>query len=610
MPITNAEVLRRCRWILDNERKKDSSVPEFDSINFLEGANIVADILKSWAQAKRPKHYRWMADFVPGLRTLRDDFETQVARDPACLYVPAHEVALAFHSSNAKVRANFSANRTSKTQSGVMEQYWVATGQHPYRPFNPPPTASFVIGVNFSKYAPAVFEKKFVSGEPGNPLSPLFPEGGKWFHHYNDRKHIITLCCPECAIADRASTCPHAKSTITLFSDMEGPDVLQGGQYNLGGFDEHIREDFFDEAMERLKTVPNSSLVITETPLLGKQAWEYRRLVQLYLKGPTVNRMPGTDVPYVSIHTIDQYAAGLVDVSAIEASKLTMDPIAQEARIYGRFAPFAEHAVFDRYALHEMEDDIIEPKRYEIISEDWQKDFELHETPDGMLRIWEEPDDEKSYIMGCDVAAGLTGRDFSCASVISVPDFRMVAQLHGWINPLDYAVKVAQLGAAYGMALAVVERTGGFGSASIMRMMELGYYNLFRDLTEPTQAEHSMDAVYGVDTNIRTKAHMVSALQQVIRERQIKVYCGETLEELMAYGQEYLPQNIRFGGAKGANDDRVMSIVVAVYVAVTYSIFNFRSHQETLKKARRPEFWRDVDKAIEEKNKPAKDWYQ
>ncbi len=570
-PWAYEQVVPKMEELLVKTRKKRKRVPRKIRIdNFSQCVEYVADEIGAWSLKEREANIEWLEPFALGMQDLHDDLEAIVRADPFLLYTPAHAVALAFHSSVAFVRYNRSANRTSKTQSGYIEHCMVATGRHRWRDFIPPPTASFVIGVNFSQYGPGVFEKKFLTGEPGNELSPLFPPGGKWFNRYDERKHIIYIACHACALAGKAEKCRHQRSTITLYSDEAGPDVLQGAQFSLGHFDEHIDETFYDEAVQRLQTVPKSSLMVTGTPLLGKSSWEHRKLTALYLKGPKQNRVPKTGEPYVSLHSIDQYAAGLVPKYKIDTRKLDMDPLEAEARVYGRPAPLAKRSVFDRYALHEMEDHVTPPR----FTGDFDNDGKFQESRDGELSIWNTPADDGRYLIGCDVASGLVDRDFSCASVLRVPDFRMVAQLHGWINPLDYAVKVALLGYYYNTAYLVVERTG-LGVGTLTRLKELAYPMLFRDQSDPSAADYNMDPVFGVDTNIKTKSHMVACLQKVIKERQIGIPCAATLEELRAFGQETTPQglSVRLRGEGGADDDRVMSLVFAVYVAIAHPLY-------------------------------------
>lgn len=593
-------VVPKMEQLLDAARKKrkKSEVPkEIDLQSFSKCIQVVADEMASWSKKKRDEEF-WIEPFALGMEVLHDDLEVIVRSDPLLLYTPAHAVALAFHRSMAFVRYNRSANRTSKSQTGYIEHAMVATGRHRWRDFLQPPTASFMIGVNFSQYGPNVFEKKFLTGETDNPLSPLFPEGGKWLSRYDERKHILYIACRDCAMGGKAEKCRHQRSTITLYSDDSGPDVLQGAQFNLGHFDEHISEDFYDEAVQRLQTVPMSSLMVTGTPLLGKSSWEHRRLTSIFLKGPKHNRVPGTDRPYVTMHSIDQYKAGLVPKSQIDARKLDMDPLEAEARIWGRPAPLAKHSVFDRYALHALEDGVVPPS----LVGDLDGDGNFQEGRDGELSIWDQPEAGTQYLIGCDVAAGLVNRNYSCASVVRVPDFRLVAQLHGWINPLDYAVKIALLGYHYNTAYLVVERTG-LGVGTLTRLKELAYPHLFRDLSDLSAAEFNLDHVYGVDTNIKTKSHMVACLQKVIKERTIDIPCAATLEELRAFGQETTPLglNVRLRGEGGSEDDRVMSLVFAIYVAIAHPLY-MMGEIETTQEHTDP-LWKGLHRELSEREK-------
>ena len=620
----DVEVISRCRSIIAEAQRDDSSIPALDAVNnFLEGSQIVADIIKAWPAERRAQEHD-LSDFVKALRALRDDFSARVESDPMMLYLPAHEVAYAFHASPAFIRYFRGGNRTSKTQSGYAEHYFVSTGQHKWREFLSPPAATFIVGVNFSKYAPNTFEKKMLTGETGNPLSPMFPEGGKWFYSYDDRKHIIKIACPRCANAGRAQSCKHLKSTVTLFSDTEGPDVLQGGQYNLGHFDEHIGEDFFNEAFQRLQTVDKSSFIITGTPLHGTRSWEHQRLTTVFNRGPTKNRVPGTDQPYVSIHVIDQYAAGLIPHEKIEASKIGADEAEIKARIFGIPGALAKRSVFDRKAVHDMEMTQVRAPVAVELDGHWQTEVKVIKNDDGPLNIFDPPEVDGQYIIGCDVAQGL-GRevgeggepkdsDYSCATVLKVPDMKVVAQYHAWINPVDFGTELTRLGKLYNMAWLVVEKNGP-GSGTIFTIRNIGYWNLFREVSDVTQSEFVQDFNFGVDTNIRTKSTMVAYLQRVIKERQITVPCAETISELQAFGEELTPSglNTRLRGVQGAHDDRVMSLVFATYVALAYSLFDYSLpkavSRETSQAAESP-IWGELRKEItrDEKMRKGRLW--
>lgn len=574
----------------------DAGIPaqDLNATNFLDYSNLVRDAVQEWP-SKRQEETPWLKEFVLSLRKLRDDFADIVAADPMVLYRPAHNVAEEFHRSDALIRYFRGGNRISKTVSGFAEHYFHLIHNHPYRPHSlpPQPIATMLVGVNFSKYARAVFERKFITGETGNPLSPIFPEGGKWFNHYDDRKKILRVGCPECANAGKAASCKHPKASVILFSDTEGPAVLQGGQYGLAHFDEHIRKEFFGETMKRLETVPHSSLIVTGTPLQGKAAWEHTELTMLAAAGPPRNLVPGTEQEIITLHTIDQYTAGLVSKPRIDASCNMMSAPEIEARVYGRPAAFSESAVFHLQTLHQMSEESTLPSRGELMisNEDLfsatdKTTPKFSKSGDGAVRIWEHPEPMAQYIIGADVAQGLVKGDASAASVLKmIRDgmdirFEMVSVYHGWINSLNYAEELVKLALYYNGALLVPERRGP-GDATIQRIKEIGYWNLFRDVNSPSAAMHGIDSQFGLDTNVSTKGLMVSVLQKTLFDRMthrcsIKIPDFETLEELGTYGQEISPsgQTVKFRGEGGAHDDRVMALVLAVYAAKVYPVFD------------------------------------
>lgn len=612
-------------WGIIRERRR---LQEFEGKNFLQFANDVVDIVKyDWGSAKRNKTPGLQA-FLEGLKALSDDFEAIVAADPMMLYSPANRASLAFHSSDAYVRYFRAGNRTSKTQSGYAEHYLIATDQHRWRDFPTPPAQTFIVGMNFSKYGPSVFERKFITGEDGNPLSPMFPKGGKWFYHYDERKKIITIACPACANAGKSASCPHPKSTITLFSDVEGWEVLQGGQYRLGHFDEHINEEFFNESIQRTQTVRGGCLIVTGTPLHGEEAWEQRRLTSIYEKGGPENRVNPEDKRsplFVELFEIDQFEAGLVPHDRIKMSMKAMDEFEIESRVYGKPAPLAKNPVFDRRKLAAMRETCTDPWRGHLhTAENLEEvtdlsEFTLEEQETGPLRVWEEPDIHSFYIVGVDTAKGLyagdtrKSGDYSAACVLKVIKkgngiaLELVAQYHGHINPFDYAAEVFKLCVWYNSALAVIELTGGYGEAVMLRMREeFHYWNFYKDRSMAhSSATYNPGHRLGVDTNKRTKPYMVAALQQFVADDAIKIACKSTIQEMVAYEQERTDSglSVRYRGVGGTHDDRVMALVIAASVAVDASVASTMVEaQKAVYLAKEPTSieWREIYKDINE----------
>jgi hypothetical protein len=594
--------------------------------NFDKYAKFVSYVVKDvWTKKQKKAASGWLKEWAEAWRALYQDWEKIRASDPMAFYVPKHRVAYEFHSSPAFIRYFCAGNRTSKTQSGYAEHYLTVTGQHKWRSIASPPHDTFIIGINFSKYAGAVFETKFLTGEQDNPLSPMFPEGGKWLHHYDEKKHAIWISCPRCAAAGRARSCSHRKSRIRLYSDDSGWEVLQGASFVLGHFDEHIGEEFFTEALQRVQAARSGSIVVTGTPLFGFEAWEYHRLQKVVETGGALNRMvpenPNSP-PLVSMHMISQFDAGIVDHDRIKMSMRTMDDFEIESRIYGRPAPLAENPVFDRIALTEMKKLCVPAVHMELVA---TKDLSeitdasqinMHPLSNSPLRLWDPPQPGTTYLAACDTAAGLAPRvglragDASCCSILSVKrdglriKLKLVAQYHGWANPFDYAAEIFKLCVWYNSALCVVELTGGLGRAVVLKLRELAYWNIFRDRTDPEIANAGQDPKFGVDTSISTKPLMVGALQQLVREKLIEIPCADTIREMVAFEQERSKTGLttRYQGAGGAHDDRVMSLVIGAGVAISYPVYEFSSELENVAKSIGPDYnaeWKSIHEEMD-----------
>lgn len=608
--------------------------------NFLDYADIVRDIVLDWSSEKKSDPR--IIEFAEGLRRMRDNWDEEVALDPLLQYRPAHKVAEEFHQSLAWIVQYRGGNRISKTESARADNHAVVTGRKWYREIPPLPAAIFIVGTDYQHYLPSVFEKKYLYGEAGNPLTPAFPESGRWFHRYDRQKHIIYIACPECAAANKSKQCIHLKSTIQLFSDqvVAGEDAIAGGQYSQGQFDEHVSRLFFSEAKQRLKSVPRSRLAVTYTPLKGKAAWQHQELTLLYEKGPPENLIPGTDRLITSLHTIDQFSAGLVDHALIMADMVTMSPAEAEARIWGRPAAYSETAVFDPFELAEMYNEVEkgtkgfllqlpDPDDKEQAEMDADEllevlepgcDFEFVEDEAALLTIFKEPTDHGQYVIGADVAKGLRGGDYSCGDVYEITRkglnfiFEQVAQYHGHVNPEPYADDLMRMAVYYNDALLVPERRGP-GDRTIQRLKQLGYWHIFQDEFDPSGGMSvSPDALLGVDTNVKSKGILVSVLQHAIKDkvtgrRTIIVRSFLTLEQFGHYGQQTTEKGtVTFRGEGGYKDDAVIGPALAIYAVKSFPELYDMDKEQSARAAKRKEqtktsdeeFWGDVHEEMKE----------
>lgn len=605
--MTPADAIQKAAWIVEFYGYYPvEPTPQ----NFLKYNDFVVDILKDCDKRTLKKYEKagWLKSFLETWRFLRDNFEEEVRRDPTIAYVPAHHVAKEFHESTADTRYWFSGNRCGKTSAGAIETKWFATGTHPYRITPGHPCSVLVLaGQSLSTYAPKTFELKYLYGESGNPLFPLFPTDGKWFYHHDKRHHTITLGCPECAAKNKAQSCPshHPKSKIYLAGHEQPLETLEAFEVGLIHIDEHVEEKYYQASKQRRLSVPRSAMIVTGTPLHGPESWEQRLLVETAKSGVPYDEADPEGPKAVTIHQIDQFSAGLSTKAAIENIARDYDYFEYQARVMGIPAALAKSPVFDRIQLHQMVEDHVAPPELgqfvlrpgvEIEELLFFNELEFVETTDPGadeahdggkniytgVRIWEHPQDGADYIIGADVAAGLAGRDRSSAAVIKVtfepedteqkyPHIEKVAEYYGLINISEYADEIKKLGIYYNTAHVVVERTGiGVGVMERLRR-QLFYPNLFRDMTNPAQFQVGQEHSFGLDTNIGTKPKMVGFTQKALKDGRLVMHCANTIAEFTAFEQEKTESglNTRYRGASGSRDDRVMAMCLATYVAVT-----------------------------------------
>ena len=609
--------------------------------NLLDYLDLTADCIRAWPK-KRRNDDPTLRELLATLAKLRDDAERIVQKDPIILYRPQHNVALAFHQSLAKYRYFYGANRISKTIAGYVDDAWIVTGRHPYRRQGLQGSV-FVVGSDYEKYAPKVFEAKLVHGENGNPLSPIFPERGKWLHHYDAKRHILYIACIECALAGKAQSCNHVKYTFSLFSDEARVQSLAGGQYAQFHLDEPVKEEVWNEAQQRISTVRDSGGILTETPdpRHGTSWWSYNVLYKLGVKGRPENWLPDRGAPVVSLHNIDRLTAGLTPKEDIIAMMKTMPENEIRSRIMGEFVSGAEVGIFDSLALKDMEQQATKPTRGELLLSGEAKGLPIeelaqrcyseganlffNESDDGFIRIFEPPKPGRQYIIGADVASGLTRGDPSAAIVhemIPVGEqiaLRQVASAHGWRGALPYADTLFRLGLYYNSATLVIESNGP-GLAVIQRLFDiLGCWFLFRDVSSPASATMDLASQYGINTNVRTKPLMISVLQSRIRAHMqglpsVILVGREEIEEHKSFIQEAneTGSGFKLKGAGKSHDDFVMANALAVYAACAHPIYDYQLDVKPKKEVHLTDSEKAVWKSVKELQSDPMDertWY-
>lgn len=175
---------------------------------------------------------------------------------------------------------------------------------------------------------------------------------------------------------------------------------------------------------------------------------------------------------------------------------------------------------------------------------------------DGPFTIWGGVEDKGVYVIGADVAEGLSYGDYSSAHVINAETFEVVGHWHGHIAPDIFGSMLAILGEFYNNALIGVENNN-HGLTTLKALQNAGYKNIYRQrklgVVRPSPTE-----TLGWRTTSTTKPLMIDELAAVIRDNSLVIYCHKSIAELRLFVRK---QNGRMSGSP--HDDRVISLAIA-----------------------------------------------
>ena len=177
-------------------------------------------------------------------------------------------------------------------------------------------------------------------------------------------------------------------------------------------------------------------------------------------------------------------------------------------------------------------------------------------SSDGPFKLWEEPIVDAKYVVGADVAEGLSHGDYSSAHVINASTGFVAAHWHGRIEPDLFGEMLAEIGWMYNSALVGVENNN-HGLTTIKALQRTGYKNIYRQ-RRLAQARPAPTNILGWRTTASSKPLMIDELAAAIRNEDIDLCCENTIGELRTYVRK---ENGRMSGSP--HDDRVISLAIS-----------------------------------------------
>ena len=197
--------------------------------------------------------------------------------------------------------------------------------------------------------------------------------------------------------------------------------------------------------------------------------------------------------------------------------------------------------------------------------------------------MWERYDPNKKYFLSADVARG-DGQDSSTFHIFNPEDMTHVAEYKGKL-PIDmFASLIYETSKEYGFCLTVVENNS-IGMSVLDKLREMNHPNLYwskrssQEIVEPYLAEQQKTTSPGFATTMKTRPLVVAKLEELIRNRVLKINSIRLFNEL----RTFIWNNGKAEAMRGYNDDLVMACAIACWIRDTALVAN--KHDIAYKKA-------------------------
>lgn len=192
----------------------------------------------------------------------------------------------------------------------------------------------------------------------------------------------------------------------------------------------------------------------------------------------------------------------------------------------------------------------------------------LYVLDDGNYCLWENPDPEKIYVAGVDIAEGV-GKDYSCIQILDITDPRYIQQVavysNNKISPMEFTPRLREILQNWGDPLALIERNACGGQVVDNLKKNFSYDNIVSwGQSKATYKENYRTAQLGIMSHTNTKFKAIHNQRYWIQTmKRIRISDVKTINELKDFVRM---KNGTYSAKAGCNDDRVMSLAWALMI--------------------------------------------
>lgn len=191
--------------------------------------------------------------------------------------------------------------------------------------------------------------------------------------------------------------------------------------------------------------------------------------------------------------------------------------------------------------------------------------------PSGIIEVWVAPRPGGRYAISADTATGRS-KDYSAGHVIDLTSGDIVAEIRGKLDYPAFSAQLKCMGRWYhdssGSGAKIIPERTGVGEALIAMLRTSGdglraYGNLYQhvhksDVNKPTSGS------YGFPMQAGTRAMVLENLRSWLTKRNFPFLSDGTTDELSTFIYRETGTSPR--AMEGCNDDRVMSLALAVHM--------------------------------------------
>lgn len=154
---------------------------------------------------------------------------------------------------------------------------------------------------------------------------------------------------------------------------------------------------------------------------------------------------------------------------------------------------------------------------------------------DDDLVMYFPPRPDRTYVLGADVAEGVTGGDYSVISIFDRTTGDEVAHWRGHIVPEKFGHLIAKVGGLYNNALAVVE-INNHGLTTVTALKNKLYPQIyFRPVVKMDTMSMKFSDRLGWKTTKVTRPIMIDDLREVLSDGSLRIHTEKTVDEMLTF---------------------------------------------------------------------------